>query len=80
MSAVKERVLVVDDSVSTLEVLKRNLAAAGYHVFTAQSVSGAIEILEQTPLDLVITDLRCPTSAAWIWFGTFVKISEIPKL
>jgi two-component system response regulator HydG len=60
MSAVKERVLVVDDSASTLEVLKRNLAAAGYQVFTAQSVSGAIEILEQTPLDLVITDLKMP--------------------
>jgi DNA-binding NtrC family response regulator len=60
MSAEKERVLIVDDSVSTLEVLKRNLAAAGYQVFTAQSVSGAIEILEQTRLDLVITDLKMP--------------------
>jgi len=60
MSAEKERVLIVDDSVSTLEVLKRNLAAAGYQVFTAQSVSGAIEILDQTRLDLVITDLKMP--------------------
>jgi len=60
MSAEKERVLVVDDSASTLEVLRRNLASAGYQVFTAQSVSGAIEILDQTPLDLVITDLKMP--------------------
>jgi len=56
----KERILIVDDSADTLEVLRRNLAAAGYQVFTAPSVPGAIEILEQTQLDLVITDLKMP--------------------
>ena len=60
MSAGKERILIVDDSANTLEVLKRNLTAADYQVFTAPGVSGAIEILEQTPLDLVITDLKMP--------------------
>ena len=56
----KERILIVDDSANTLEVLRRNLTAAGYQVFTAPGVSGAIEILEQTRLDLVITDLKMP--------------------
>ena len=60
MTAAKERILIVDDSESTLEVLKRNLTTAGYQVFTAPGVSGAIEILEQTRLDLVITDLKMP--------------------
>lgn len=60
MPAAKERILIVDDSASTLEVLKRNLTTAGYQVFTAPGVSGAIEILEQTRLDLVITDLKMP--------------------
>ncbi len=60
MSAEKERILIVDDSANTLEVLKRNLTAADYQVFTAPGVSEAIEILEQTPLDLVITDLKMP--------------------
>ena len=60
MSAGKERILIVDDSANTLEVLKRNLTAADYQVFTAPGVSEAIEILEQTPLDLVITDLKMP--------------------
>jgi len=60
MTTEKERVLIVDDSASTLEVLKRNLTTAGYQVFTASGVSGAIEILEQTRLDLVITDLKMP--------------------
>ena len=60
MSTAKERILIVDDSESTLEVLQRNLTTIGYQVFTATSVSGAIEILERTRLDLVITDLKMP--------------------
>lgn len=56
----KEHILVVDDSVNTLEVLQRNLISAGYHVFTASGVAEAIEILNRTKLDLVITDLKMP--------------------
>ncbi len=63
MSAGKERILIVDDSANTLEVLKRNLTAADYQVFTAPGVSEAIKILEQTPLDLVITDLKMPNAS-----------------
>lgn len=57
---VNEAILVVDDSAATLEVLQRNLAEAGYRVFTALSVAEAIKILESTPLDLVITDWKMP--------------------
>jgi len=56
----KERILIVDDAVATLEVLQRTLTAAGYQVFTAPSVAGALEILENTTLELVITDLKMP--------------------
>jgi len=56
----KERILIVDDSTTTLEVLQRNLTAAGYQVFTATCVAEAIETLGATQLDLVITDLKMP--------------------
>jgi len=56
----KERILVVDDSSATLEVIQRNLTAEGYQVFTAPGVAEAIEILNGTELDLVITDLKMP--------------------
>ena len=56
----KERILVVDDAVSTVEVLRRNLTAEGYSVLTADSVPGAVEVLSGTPVDLVITDLKMP--------------------
>ena len=56
----KGRIVVVDDAPDTLEVLQRNLQSEGYRVFTAPSVADAIRILEETPLDLVITDIRMP--------------------
>ncbi|MCX7012281.1 MAG: sigma-54 dependent transcriptional regulator [Candidatus Sumerlaeota bacterium] len=54
------RILVVDDSPATLEVLQRNLAAAGYQVFTSPGAVEAIHLLEETRVDLVVTDLKMP--------------------
>ncbi|MFC2168681.1 sigma-54-dependent transcriptional regulator [Acidobacteriota bacterium] len=56
----KVRVLVVDDSPDTLEVLKRNLEAEGYIVFASLGAVEAIKIIESSPIDLVITDLKMP--------------------
>jgi len=53
-------ILAVDDSVSTLEVLERNLTQAGYSVFTARTVDEALPILQRASIDLVITDLKMP--------------------
>jgi DNA-binding NtrC family response regulator len=60
MAANPDRILVVDDSVSTLKVLERNLTSEGYIVLSASSVPKAIELLESSPVELVVTDLRMP--------------------
>jgi len=56
----KTRILLVDDSPDTLEVLQRNLTSQGYHVTTARSVGEATRSLELMPFDLVITDYKMP--------------------
>ena len=56
----KKRILVVDDAPNTLEVLRRNLTSKGYQVFTAPGAVEAIKILDATPVDLVMTDLKMP--------------------
>jgi DNA-binding NtrC family response regulator len=56
----KEKILVVDDALDTLEVLNRNLSSQNYRVFVASSVPEALTILESTTVDLVITDLKMP--------------------
>ena len=60
MAARNKRILVVDDAPTALEVLERNLITKGYRVFTAPSVVDAIKILENSPIDLVITDYKMP--------------------
>src|SRR5512144_1102861 len=51
-------VLVVDDEQSMREFLEILLQKPGHEVFTASDVKGALARAAQTPLDLVITDLR----------------------
>jgi two-component system, NtrC family, response regulator HydG len=58
--AEKETILVVDDAPDTLELIQRNLTAAGYEVLTSPGVPEAIDVLEATPVDLVVTDLKMP--------------------
>jgi two-component system, NtrC family, response regulator HydG len=56
----KASVLVVDDVADTVEAIQRNLASAGYIVYTASGVSEALTIMEGTPIDLVVTDYKMP--------------------
>ncbi|MCP4678967.1 MAG: sigma-54-dependent Fis family transcriptional regulator [Deltaproteobacteria bacterium] len=56
----KERILVVDDSKATIEVIERNLLSKGYQVFTSSNATEAMDLLNSTALDLVITDLKMP--------------------
>ena len=54
------RVLVVDDSAESVELVKRNLESIGFHVSSASSVRSALALLESIDVDLVITDLKMP--------------------
>lgn len=54
------RILVVDDTLQTLELLQRNLQMQGYTAYTACGAVEAIRFLETTPVDLVITDMKMP--------------------
>ena len=55
-----ERILVVDDSEATLEVIRRNLEKKGYVVLTVTNVHSALELLESEAFSLVITDIKMP--------------------
>ncbi|MDD3049648.1 MAG: sigma-54 dependent transcriptional regulator [Candidatus Cloacimonetes bacterium] len=55
-----EKILCVDDSTDTLELLRRNLELNGFTVFTVSSVEEAMRLLENTEVDIVITDMKMP--------------------
>ncbi len=53
-------VLIVDDEGATRDLCRDVVAEAGLLTRTASNTEQAIEILEQSPVDIVITDLRVP--------------------
>ncbi|MGL4605330.1 MAG: HD domain-containing phosphohydrolase [Iodobacter sp.] len=52
--------LCVDDEVNILSSLRRLLRSTGYRILTAESGPAALRILEQEPVDLIISDMRMP--------------------
>ncbi|MDF1702536.1 MAG: sigma-54 dependent transcriptional regulator [Planctomycetota bacterium] len=53
-------ILVVDDDRNGRESLRRGLVRDGYEVLTAENGKKALAIAQDTPLDLVLTDLIMP--------------------
>src|ERR1700688_3022329 len=52
--------LVVDDEVTTRNLCRDVAADAGLQVYVAPTTEEAIEILDQYPVDIVVTDLQVP--------------------
>ncbi|MEX2466738.1 MAG: sigma-54 dependent transcriptional regulator [Gemmatimonadota bacterium] len=57
-SPLSQRILVVDDDIDGLEVLKTRLAHAGYEVETAESAEKALSRVNAFSPGLVVTDVR----------------------
>ncbi len=55
-----EKILIVDDSPETVELIRRHLEPRGYEIFTSHNVRTAIKTMNSVHPDLVITDLRMP--------------------
>ena len=53
-------VLIVDDENTTRDLCRDVVADSGLRTRTASTTEQALEILEQYPVDIVITDLRVP--------------------
>ena len=51
-------VLLVDDDDNILTVLSMRLRAAGYRVLTARDGDGAVAVIGQNGVDVVLSDLR----------------------
>lgn len=56
----KARLLVVDDEVEIRELLSRHFRYLGYEVVVAQDGVDALEKMEQSRIDVVISDIRMP--------------------
>src|SRR5580704_12682273 len=53
-------VLIVDDENTTRDLCREIVRESGLRTRTASTTEQALEILEQYPVDIVITDLKVP--------------------
>jgi len=59
MSEQKE-ILIIDDEQMILEMLDQILSSAGYQVHAALGGQQGLELYDQHPVDLVLTDIKMP--------------------
>jgi DNA-binding NtrC family response regulator len=52
--------LIVDDEVSTRNLCNDVALEAGLHVYASATTEQALDILDQYPIDIVVTDLKIP--------------------
>ena len=55
-----KRILVIDDEVEVLNLIRRVLKRAGYEVMKASGGEEGINLIKENPVDLVITDIVMP--------------------
>lgn len=73
----RKRILVVDDSSTVRKMLTMGLTSLGYEVSTAEDGNDALNVLDKTRVDLVLTDLNMPNLDG---FGLIRKIREKPAM
>ncbi|MET3027054.1 sigma-54 dependent transcriptional regulator [Flavobacterium sp. UW10123] len=60
MNFKKENILVVDDNNDMLDLVQRQLKSFNYRTYKASSVTEAIEVLKQSTIHLLISDINMP--------------------
>jgi two-component system response regulator MprA len=72
----KESVLIVDDDVQIVNMLKRALTYEGYHVLSAANGEEALPLIRQGVPDLVILDIMMPRMNGWDLCMEIRKLDE----
>jgi len=71
-------ILVVDDEVKILEVVRALLESKGYTVFTAENADRAFEIFNNESISLILLDLMLPEISGEEICKTIRKESRVP--
>lgn len=80
MTSSKKKVLVVDDEVKILEVIKSFLESKDYQVFTAEKGEDALSVFEKEEIAFVILDLMLPDLTGEELCSRLRRTSRVPIL
>lgn len=75
-----EKILVVDDEVSIVDILKYNLEREGYRAVTAHDGYEALEVFEKEAPDLVILDVMMPHLDGFQVCRKIREVSNVPVI
>jgi len=78
MSSKKAMVLVVDDDVRMLRMMKRMLELEGFDTLIANSGESALKVFEKESPDLVLLDIMMPDMNGYIVCKHIREFSQIP--
>ena len=68
--------LIVDDDEDIRDFMELGLREAGYQVVSADNGSAALAVLDRTPLDLILLDMRMPVMDGWAFARAYRKRPE----
>lgn len=72
------RVLLVDDHMDGLEITARLLKLEGFEVLTAGMCADALRLAQQSPIDLVVTDLGLPDGTGMDLMHRLHELYRVP--
>jgi two-component system, OmpR family, KDP operon response regulator KdpE len=78
MSEIKKKILVIDDELQIIRVMRHILSAHQYEIRTADDGKSAMEVFEYWQPDLVITDLQMPNVSGLELCRRLREVSGVP--
>lgn len=73
-------ILIVDDDLNILYLVKKQLQQAGHHVFQASDGAGALKVLKQTVIDLAVVDIMMPGMNGYELTSQIRESHDIPVI
>ena len=76
----KQKILLVDDHVDTSNAIRMLLERQGYEIVTANSAGEALRAIQQTPVDLIISDIGMPDESGHEMLPKMRKFTSAPAI
>jgi CheY-like chemotaxis protein len=80
VAAGKRRILVVDDHGDTLRSMQLLLRRLGYEVLAAENMMDALQIAEEQPFDILLSDIGLPDGSGLELLKRIRQMRNVPAL
>ena len=80
VAAGKRRILVVDDHGDTLRSMQLLLRRLGYEVLAAENMTDALQIAEEQPFDILLSDIGLPDGSGLELLKRIRQMRNVPAL